>query len=568
MQFREFLAILGSRWRTVLVSLLLVVAATVATTLRITPTYETTTRVFFSAETAVKTGSTTTTGNYVLTTNDLGTYEELVSSPVVMDPLRQQLKLAPGTPLTVTAKAASSSPMLDITARSSSAQVAADAANAVGPQLASIGKEFAPLLNNAGQNVKATTITPAGVPATPVSPNLMQNIALGVLAGLALGIGLALLRHFLDTRVRTEGDLRAVSDRPLLGKLRQLPKGTTNAIVMNSDPHGVAAEEYRRLRTNLQFADVTTGGKHSFVISSVMPGEGKTTTAANLAIALADSGARVLLVDADLRNPSVAKAMGLEGNVGLTTVLLGRASVAEAAQKWGDSSLYVLPSGAIPPNPSELLGSTAMEILFAELLAAYDYVLVDSPPVLPVIDPVLIDRLVGGMLMVVSVNTTLKRDLAQAVKQLKTVDAKVAGFALNRTPNDDSVSRYGGYYAYGRSKKDKRKREAVASRHGSLDEAVPVTSAAVPGFAPLPAGGREAELVPMTKDQRAVARSHSGRPEVVPLRDPDPDDTQFSLPAVPEDDAPATQGTPLAAPGRDGVSQAAPALPRGRRFAE
>ncbi|QGF23880.1 polysaccharide biosynthesis tyrosine autokinase [Raineyella fluvialis] len=556
MQFREFLAILGSRWKTVLVSLLLVVAATVATTLRITPTYEATTRVFFSAEATAKTGTNTGGGGYVLTTNDLGTYEQLVSSPVVMDPLRQQLKLAPSTPLNVTAKAATGSPMLDITATSSSPRVAADAANAVGPQLASIGKEFAPLLNSAGQGVKATTITPATVPSQPVSPNLLQNIALGVLAGLALGIGLALLRHFLDTRVRSELDLRAVSDRPILGALRLLPKGTSPT-VMSSDPHGVAAEEYRRLRTNLQFADVTTGGKHSFVISSVMPGEGKTTTAVNLAIALADSGANVVLVDGDLRNPSVAKAMGLEGNVGLTTVLLGRATVAEAAQKWGDSSLHVLPSGAIPPNPSELLGSTAMETLFAELLQAYDYVLVDSPPVLPVIDPILIDRLVGGMLMVISVNTTLKRDLAQAVKQLRTVDAKVAGFALNRMPNDDSASRYGGYYAYGRSKKDKSKREAVASRHGSLEEAVPVTSAAIPGS---PSGTEQ--------DEETV---RAARTALSSLFTEDPDDTQFSMPAITSE--PVTQGTPLAAPAPasspdETIDAPSPALSRGRRFAE
>ncbi|MEA5153902.1 polysaccharide biosynthesis tyrosine autokinase [Raineyella sp.] len=566
MQFREFLAILGSRWKTVLVSVLLVLAATVVTTLRITPTYETTAQVFFSAE-APRTANNTGNG-YVLTTNDLGTYQQLISSPVVMDPLRQQLKLPAGTPLTISAKVAEGSPMLDITARSSSAQMAADAANAAGPQLASIGKDFAPLLNSAGQNVKATTISAAAVPTRPVAPNLVQNVVLGLLAGLALGIGLALLRHFLDTRVRSEGDLRAISDRPLLGKLRQLSKGTANAVVMNSDPHGVAAEEYRRLRTNLQFADVTTGGKHSFVISSVMPGEGKTTTAVNLAIALADSGARVLLVDGDLRNPSVAAAMGLEGNVGLTTVLLGRATVGEAAQKWGDSTLYVLPSGAIPPNPSELLGSRATETLFEQLLAAYDYVLVDSPPVLPVIDPVLIDRLVGGMLMVVSVNTTLKRDLAQAVKQLKTVDAKVAGFALNRMPNDDSSSRYGGYYAYGRGRKDKRKHAAVASRHGSLDEAVPVTSAAILD-SPAQEDSRD-EITVRTHRRTAAppaAAAHTpyGRPSAATRRE---DPVDFAGPTSPA--APTSQATPMAAPTTEerGERDTAGSLPHGRRFAE
>ncbi len=521
MQFREFLAVLGSRWKTVVVSLLLVLSATVAATLRIQPTYEATTQVFFAAD-------STKPGGYTLTTDDLGTFQRLVDSPVVMGPLRDSLKPAPGTSLTVTAAVTDGSPMLDISARSSSATTAAAAANAVGPELASIGRDFVPGLLATGQNVKATTITPAEVPSRPVAPNLVQNVALGLLAGLALGIGLAMLRQFLDTRVRSERDVRAVSDRPILGALRLLPKGTDAGTLMTDDPHGVPAEEYRRLRTNLQFADVTTGGKHSFVITSVMPGDGKTTTSVNLAIALADSGARVLLVDGDLRNPSVATALGLEGNVGLTTVLLGRTTVAQAAQQWGDSTLQVLPSGAIPPNPSELLGSTAMAALFEELLAAYDYVLVDSPPVLPVIDPVLIDRLVGGMLVVVGVNCTLKRDLAQAVRQLQTVDATVAGFALNRVPNDDA-GRYGSYYAYGRGKKDRRRREAVASRNGSLEEAVPVTPAAIPGLSG-----------PSDGDEHQAARTPQGAPYAPPQSDSHFARPQGILRPLPAPPAPTT----------------------------
>ena len=207
------------------------------------------------------------------------------------------------------------------------------------------------------------------------------------------------------------------------------------------------AESIRRLRTNLLFVDVTTR-KHSFVVTSAMPGEGKTTTVVNLAIALADTGARVLLVDGDLRNPSVAKSMGLEGGVGLTTILIGAAQPDDVVQQWRDSSLCVLPAGQIPPNPSEILGSEPMATLFDHLTKEFDYVLVDSPPVLPVIDAVVINKLVGGLLFVVAADRTRKRDLSSAIKALTTVDATPAGFALNMVSTGGSDPYRYGYYRY------------------------------------------------------------------------------------------------------------------------
>jgi capsular exopolysaccharide synthesis family protein len=179
-----------------------------------------------------------------------------------------------------------------------------------------------------------------------------------------------------------------------------------------------------------------------------MPGEGKTTTVVNLAMALADTGARVLLVDGDLRNPSVAKSMGLEGRVGLTTVLIGAAQPDDVVQQWRDSSLYVLPAGQIPPNPSEILGSEPMATLFDHLTKEFDYVLVDSPPVLPVIDAVVINKLVGGLLFVVAADRTRKRDLSSALKALTTVDATPAGFALNMVSSGGSDPYRYGYYRY------------------------------------------------------------------------------------------------------------------------
>lgn len=484
MQFRDFLDILRNRWKILLTSVVLVLAATIGVTLTTTPVYQASTRIFLS---------TSSTG-FVISESDVQTYIELVGSPVLLDPLRETLDLPPGTPIDVSATSSENTNLMTVTARSSSAQRAADIANAVGPELAKIGGDFSPLLASAGQGVESTTITPASVPRSPVSPDLQRNILLGLLAGLALGIGAVLLRHFLDTKVRIEADVKALSDRPMLGALRRLTDADVNPLVVESEPHGVAAEEFRRLRTNLRFADITTGRKHSFVITSAMPSEGKTLTAINLARTMADSGARVLLVDGDLRHPSVANTLGLEGSVGLTTILLEQASVDDVAQQWGETSLHVLPAGEIPPNPSELIGSEAMEELFSEFMTRYDFVIVDSPPVVPVADPVLISHLVGGLLMVVCLDRSRKRDLATAIKALRTADIEPSGFALNMVQGGDGYcyGKYGYHYAYGQGSSGTRKRSGRAASNQRRRNAGP--GAPAPGrpsrSRPRPSGRR------------------------------------------------------------------------------
>ena len=157
--------------------------------------------------------------------------------------------------------------------------------------------------------------------------------------------------------------------------------------------------------------------------------------------------------------------MGLEGGVGLTTILLGAATVDDVVQQWRDSSLYVLPAGQIPPNPSEILGSESMATLFDHLTKEFDYVLVDSPPVLPVIDAVVINKLVGGLLFIVAADRTRKRDLSSALKSLTTVDATPAGFALNMVAGGSSDPYRYGYYRYeGESSGTRRARKAADKR--------------------------------------------------------------------------------------------------------
>ena len=203
----------------------------------------------------------------------------------------------------------------------------------------------------------------------------------------------------------------------------------------------------------------------SIVITSSLPGEGKSTTSINVAITLADAGTRVALVDADLRRPSVAKYMGLEGSVGLTTVLIGRASVEDVIQPWGNGFLHVLPAGQVPPNPSELLGSLAMAHLLEKLTSQYDVVIIDTAPLLPVTDAAILSKLTGGALLVVGADKLHRSQLAESVGALETVGARILGIVVNRQKRKQS-DQYA-YYDYtptpataadsGRTSRKKRK---------------------------------------------------------------------------------------------------------------
>ena len=259
--------------------------------------------------------------------------------------------------------------------------------------------------------------------------------------GLALGVGQALLRDTLNTRVRNEADLAQVTDRALLGQIMLDDGGKDGRVPVIAEPRSLRGESYRRLRTNLQFLGLTEG-QRSIVVTSTVPGEGKTTTAINTAVAMAEAGSRVLLVDADLRRPRVADSFGFEGAAGLTTVLIGRAALADVVQPYGAGQLDVLTSGPIPPNPSELLGFDAMKTLLREATDAYDVVLIDAPPLLPVTDAAILANIAGGALLVVGSRIVRRAELDSALKALDRAEARVLGLVLNKVKHEDE-DRYG-----------------------------------------------------------------------------------------------------------------------------
>jgi polysaccharide biosynthesis transport protein len=206
---------------------------------------------------------------------------------------------------------------------------------------------------------------------------------------------------------------------------------------------GSAAESYRTLRTALRFIE-PDDPLRSLVITSASPGDGKTTTAANLALTLAAAGEQVILADADLRQAGLARLLGLEGSVGMTDVFSGEVPLEDALQPYRDN-LWVLPAGALPPNPSEMLGSVRMTTLLEQMMELSDIVLFDAPPILPVTDAVVLSSQVDGTILVTRHRRTTRTQLIEASRRLAAVDADLVGFVYNFQPGRASTAEYGRY---------------------------------------------------------------------------------------------------------------------------
>lgn len=363
-------------------------------------------------------------------------YVKTVTTPVVLQPVIDSLDL----PVTadqladkVKASADLNTVLINISVTAESPDQAAAIAKATANSLIRAVDTLEKPKNGSPSPFNLSVVRPAEAPSQPSSPNTRLNLILGLIVGLAVGIGVAILRAAIDTRVRGEADLRSVTDASLLGGIAEDTDVSKHPLLTQIDPQSPRAESFRQLRTNLQFANVS-GKARSILVTSSIPSEGKTTTATNLAIAIAQTGQTVCLVDADLRRPKVNEYLGLERNAGLTTALIGEADVNDLLQKWGTDELYVLTSGRIPPNPSELLGSQQMKDLIRGLESVFDTVIIDAPPVLPVTDAAVVSQYVGGVLVVVNTELIKQQVLLKSLSDLELVGANIFGVVLNRLP--------------------------------------------------------------------------------------------------------------------------------------
>ena len=436
----EFLATLRSQWVTIVV-LGIIGAIGGFGVARLTPeSFQSTSSVFVSAQrgdsaTELVQGST-------FTQNIVESYAELATMPVVLEPVIDRLQLNVTPPVlarSVSAQTPLNTFIIDITVTDNSPEAAARIANAVSDELATAVQRISPKSANNVPVVNLQNVARAPVPRFRSAPNtpLMALTGLGI--GLALGYGFVLLREVLDTRIRTEKDLQRVGETPVLGLISRRT-GKRGAQERTAGPLDEPwAEAYRRLATNIEFLDpdIKIG---SLVVTSSMPGEGKTTTAINLALAAGELTPRVLLVDADLRRPSVARYCGIEGAVGLTSVLSGQVSAEDAVAPW--SHIHVLAAGSLPPNPSQIVNSNAMADLLTKLSRSFDLVIVDSPPLLPVTDALALSRITDGALIVVRYKATRRQQLAASVRALEAVKARTIGVVLNSLTQKNKDAEY------------------------------------------------------------------------------------------------------------------------------
>lgn len=308
-----------------------------------------------------------------------------------------------------------------------------------------------------GASVLTGTVTlsqPAIPSFTPVSPKTSRNVILGLIAGALLGCGVAFFREYLDDSVKTEADLsRAAPGVVMLGVVPVITDwndASSSVVVSLTEPRSPAAEAYRALRTSLQFL-VADEVPKVLQITSARPGEGKTTTASNLAVALARVGKRVAVVDCDLRRPRLHQFFGLSNEHGVTSVVSGADRLEDVVRKVpGEDGIAVLTSGPVPPNPSEVVAADRVRSVLRGVAARADIVLVDSPPLLAVSDSATVASLTDGTILVATAGSTSRRELFEAVDVLRRVDARVLGIVLNAAPRTSSDG-YSYYYEYGAS---------------------------------------------------------------------------------------------------------------------
>jgi succinoglycan biosynthesis transport protein ExoP len=290
----------------------------------------------------------------------------------------------------------------------------------------------------------ASVVKAADLPDDPVEPQPLRTGALAAVIGLLLGLGAAFLVDHLDDSLRAPADLESVTDVPVLAVVPVEPPPDNRPIAM-SEPNEFAVEVYRGLRTNIQFLALDKP-LQIIQVTSPIPGEGKTTTASNLAVVLAQAGNQVIIVDADLRKPQLHEVFGVQAAPGITEALLGEN--VDMVVNHLDGGVHVVTAGAVPPNPSEMLSSSRVGAMLHDLASRYDYVIIDSAPVLPVADAVTLGRAVEGVLLVAQAGRTSRHAVEDALGRLERVGAPVFGIVLNRAKVGGREGGYGYAYSY------------------------------------------------------------------------------------------------------------------------
>lgn len=457
MSIADLLQIVRKHLASAIISFVVVFAAVAAVTFIMPPKYTATAEVF--ATYAGQSGETQTTNdmssgaNYLNT--QITTYPELVKTEAVLQPVIKDLGLDMTTTDLAGVVTATNPPntfMVDISAEVGDPQQAADIANSVAKNLAD--QISSDLYNNSsssnGSPIKLTVVQKAQTPTSQSSPNIPLYLAVGLIFGIIVGVGVALLRDILNTKVDSTDDVRELTHASSLGTVPQATILNDSRPVVVAQPAGSEAEEFRRIRTNLSFLTTTATQGHGrlLVITSTDPSEGKTTVSSNVAVALAEEGKSVLLIDADLRHPSVAHKLGIEGHVGLSHVLSRQASPADVIQKYWKPNLHIMPAGKRPANASILLNSDLMKEMVERALTQYDYVIIDTAPLSVASEATVFGRMAGGLVLVTGKGVVEKKELENTATALQAAEVPILGFIFNFADPKKIHSKNYYYYYY------------------------------------------------------------------------------------------------------------------------
>jgi capsular exopolysaccharide synthesis family protein len=443
MNIHQILRLLRNRWRSIAVVMLLSLLLASAVNAITTPIYQASTRLFVSTS-STSSVSDIYQGNR-FSQERVVSYTELVKGQTLaqrtIDKLQLEMK-ATDLQTRVSATSKLDTVLIKVDVRDESPVRARDIANTLSEEFVSMVRELE--TPRAGEPPDARVIVEqrASIPDKPITPKKLTNLLTGLFLGSVFGLSLALIRDRLDNTVKDENALEQLAGVSVVGAIPQDRKRKESPTINFDSENSPNAEAFRRLRTNLKFLDVDNPPR-VIVITSSVPSEGKTTTAINLALSLTEADSSVLLVDGDLRLPRVHQYLGLIGSVGLSSVLSGATPLSEALQETKFDRLTVLAAGPTPPNPSELLGSATALTLLDELRSSFDFVIIDSSPLLAVTDAAVISARADGALLLAKHGTTRKDQVRQSTKNLEQAGAKTLGSILTMQPRGRNA---GGYY--------------------------------------------------------------------------------------------------------------------------
>ncbi len=443
MTFSEYFTILHRRWRVWGAGLVLGVLAATAYNAVAPVAYTATATSFVTMAERGDQGEIFQASQFAV--QRVKSYSGLSQSPEVLRPVMGELDLHLSETELRRSIEVSSPPetvLLEVSVSHPSARMASAAADLVSERMGELIEELETGQGAEESAVKVSMVEPATLPRDPSSPRTLLNLVLGVLVGFVLGFTAAIVRHHLDRRIKGDEAVRTITGMSPLGSTLHERDARSRPLVA-LDHRSVSAERYRTVRTALKFATVDHELRH-FAITSALAGEGKTTVACNLAISWSQT-ASVCLVEADLRRPGVSRMLGLEGSVGLTDVLLEEVALDDVLVPWHDNRVSVLPAGSLPPDPTALLGSGAMQTLVRTLRQRFDVVIYDAPPLLSVTDATVLSEMLDGLVLVARWGRTSRDDLRAATDLVQRDRLRLLGTIVSGTRDRGALRR--AYYA-------------------------------------------------------------------------------------------------------------------------